>query len=155
MPELDDQVREALAAAITPVVEAHGGPQAVAALVGVHRSRVYQWMKGVVPLDRVGHIAQKLDVEITVTFRPDRTVEANTKEPPPEWAEALVERIASRIETMISGDGATDGRKSLTDRVADRLEARLEAPQSLTDEAPVEESEASPAGERKAQRRKR
>ena len=98
MSDADARVREVLAAAIKPLVDRHGGPPAVADLVHVHRSRVNAWMKGDIPLARIGALAQAVGEDIVIRFPASGGKPAvDAEKPPPQWAAALPEQVAKAV----------------------------------------------------------
>ena len=120
MASENEAARQALGETVKALVERHGGVRAVARVLGnvdTYASQVSRWQRGQdVSLAALSLLAQKLNEEVTVTFTPTGTVEADAKESPPAWAEGLEERTGQIVATKLE-----DRLQQLEDSIAARV----------------------------------
>lgn len=93
MARVSASTRKLLAGLVAPVVKAHGGPPKVAEKVGRDRTTVYRWTKGDIDLDGLASLASGLRTDLVLTFPAHGSPKATQKEPPPDWARAMSQKI--------------------------------------------------------------
>ena len=98
MARANPAVRKLLAAVVAPLVKAHGGAPRVAQVVGRDRTTVHRWTEGNIEWDGLAALASGTRQDIVVTFPAHGRPTATTKEPPPEWAGEMEERIVSEVQ---------------------------------------------------------
>ena len=93
MARSNPHARKLLAGVVAPLVEAHGGVSAVSEAVGRDRSSVHRWTKGDIGWDGLALLASSLRVDVIVTFPAHGHATGTTKEPPPDWAREMEQRL--------------------------------------------------------------
>ena len=127
MARANPAARKLLAAVVAPLVKAHGGAPKVAKVVGRDRTTVHRWTEGNIEWDGLAALASGTRQDIVITFPAHGRPTAQTKEPPPEWAGAMEERIVSEVVA---------NREALYARLADEAAVRALRRAGLLPDAP-------------------
>lgn len=97
MARANPDARKLLAAVVAPLVRAHGGAPKVARVVGRNRTTVHRWTEGNIEWDGLAALASGTRRNIVITFPAHGSPTVKAKEPPPEWAGAMEQRIVSEV----------------------------------------------------------